>query len=447
MLLDDTIAAISTPIGEGALAVIRISGPDALRIANTIFKPAGHKESLPPRTLVYGRMVEEDGKVLDRGLLAIFPAPASYTGENMAELHCHGGILVSAQILQEILRLGARAAAPGEFTRRAFLNGKMDLTQAEAVMDVIRARTPASLKAAEEQLSGRLGREIEAIRVQLLQTVAHLEAYIDFPEEDIDPHTDQKLRNDIQSGIERIDALLSTALEGRILREGVQLVLCGVPNAGKSSLLNQLLGFDRAIVSPIPGTTRDTIEESASLHGIPFRITDTAGIRDSADTIEQEGILRAHKAIQAADVVVQVIDATEPHLALERDDVIIALNKTDLAPSPSLPATFQAKTIPISCTTGDGIPQLVDAIVGKVQLGLQAGGGTSLAAINARHQACLQKARARLEEALSEMDGGSAPEFISPPVRMALDSIGEVTGATGIEDILGMIFSTFCIGK
>lgn len=444
MLIDDTIAAISTPPGEGAVAVVRVSGPDAIPLARRIFRSG---RNLTERTLHFG-VFEENGERLDEGLLAVFPAPRSYTGENMAELHCHGGVLVSARLLEALLRAGARAADPGEFTRRAFLNGKMDLTQAEAVMDVIRASTPRALRAAGEQLAGRLGAEVEDIQSALVGVIAHLEAYIDFPEEDIAPHAGAALQADLAAVRARMTTLLGTARDGRILREGVRLVLCGKPNAGKSSLLNRLLGFERAIVSAIPGTTRDTIEEPASLRGLPFRITDTAGLRDTADAIEREGVARARRAIESADVVVHVIDATAPDTAALAAGEIVALNKCDLL-TPSEIEDHQSRirdSHALSSLTGAGLPALVDAIVAKAR-GASATESPMVAAINARHQACLEHARESLARAAADLASDTAPELVAVPLRAALDSLGEIVGVTDIEDILGRIFSTFCIGK
>lgn len=440
MLADDTIAAISTPPGEGAIAVIRVTGPQALDVAGRVFRGRKSIAELADRQAALGGFFHEDEKV-DEGLVVTFRGPRSYTGEDMAEFHCHGGALVTSTVYEAILAAGARAAEPGEFSQRAFLNRKMDLTQAEAVMDVIRASTPQALKAAQEQLSGRLGQEIEAIRALLLGIVAHLEAYIDFPDEDIDPHVGTQLLADMERAAARIKALIATAHEGRILREGVRLVLCGKPNAGKSSLLNRLLGFERAIVSAIPGTTRDTIEEFASLRGLPFRITDTAGLRETDDAVEREGVLRAQQAIERADVVVHVVDATDDSQLPASESEILVLNKIDLLSAP--PASSGLR---VSCLTGDGIESLVDAIVAQT-LGQRTSEAPTLAAINARHQACLERAAQTLGLAMEELKNNSAPELVALPLREALDAAGEVVGHADAEEILGQIFSTFCIGK
>jgi tRNA modification GTPase len=446
VLADDTIAAISTPPGEGAIAVIRISGPQAIAIAEQLFARAKPGRPLVERVLHFGCFRSAEEK-LDEGMAVVFRAPHSYTGEHMAEFHCHGGVLVASRLLEAVLHAEARAAEPGEFTQRAFLNGKMDLTQAEAVMDVIRASTSLALRAAEEQLSGRLGQEVEEIRSHLLRTVAHVEAYIDFPDEGILPHTGERLLAEIDIIQGRIQRLLATANEGRILREGVRLVICGAPNAGKSSLLNRLLGFDRAIVSASPGTTRDTIEELASLRGIPFRITDTAGLRETTDAVEREGVERTKRAMETADVIVRIADITQkPRLeASERE--ILALNKIDLlGPRTAAKQLPQSGPAAISCRTGEGIDRLVDLIVTKAR-GDRAADAPMLAAINARHQACLQRAQSRLCEAAEKLRAGVDPELIAVPLREALDAVGEVIGAADAEEILGEIFSTFCIGK
>jgi tRNA modification GTPase len=444
VLAEDTIAAISTPPGEGAIAVIRVSGSLAPMIARRLFARRNGFGCFVERKLHFGCFRDEQGQ-LDEGMAVVFRAPRSYTGEDMAEFHCHGGVLVASRLLEAILGAGARAAEPGEFTRRAFLNGKMDLTQAEAVMDVIRASTSVALRSAEEQLAGRLGREVEQIRSLLLGIVAHLEAHIDFPEEDIDPRTGEQLVSEIRQVRFRTEKLLATAEDGRILREGVRLVLCGEPNAGKSSLLNRLLGFERAIVSATPGTTRDTIEEFASLRGIPFRITDTAGLREGADAVEREGVERARRAMERADVIVRVIDVTKSPEFRPADREIIAANKIDLVDK-QVTGSQRQNSIAISCLTGEGIDLLVNAVVERAR-GNHPAEAPMFAAINARHQACLQRARLRLQEAEEELSSNADPELVAVPLREALDAAGEVVGSADIEEILGEIFSTFCIGK
>ncbi len=436
----ETIAAISTPPGEGALAVVRVSGPSAFIIAGRVFS-----KSVQSGRIHVGRIIDHVGVTLDEVVVTTFRAPHSYTGEDVIEISGHGGPVVSASVLQAVLTAGARAAGPGEFTQRAFLNGKLDLTQAEAVMDLIRAQTPLAARAAALQLEGRIGDEARAIADAILSVVAHLEAYIDFPDEDIEPAVGQAMIVSVSTVQERVKRLLATAPEGRILRDGVRLTLCGRPNAGKSSLLNRLTGFERAIVSPIAGTTRDTIEELVNLRGIPFRVVDTAGLREASDAVEKEGVSRARSAIASADVVIRVVDSTEPEAdPPAHEDEILVLNKSDL--KDELPSGGPPRGVLVSCLTGDGIETLVDALVSRVRGGNVAM-GESNAAINARHQACLHRASAALDDARGAMVAQIAPEFIAVELRLALDAVGEVTGRLDTEDILDRIFGTFCIGK
>jgi tRNA modification GTPase len=442
-LSSDTIAAIATPLGEGAIAMIRISGPDSFHLMSRIFKPAGTLKSLIPRRATYGE-IRDGGEVLDQVLVTLFPAPASFSGEDIAEITCHGGILLTARILETVLRYGARPADAGEFSQRAFFNGKIDLTQAEAIMDIISARTPPALRAAALQLSGRLGNEILHLRDAVLETVAHLEAWIDFPEEGIDPASGRVLVAKINTALERTKNLLSTADEGRVLREGIRVAIVGLPNAGKSSLLNRLLGMDRAIVSEIPGTTRDTIEESACLRGILFRLTDTAGLRETADPVEREGVARSGRAMECADLILRVFDAQDekpPERLTERE--ILVANKSDLLPK----ATNQhIDAISVSSLTGEGFEALLDAMT-------DAGGakhiatGDSLAAINSRHKVLLESAASSLQAATELVQASAPPELSAIELRSALDALGRIVGATDTEDILGEIFGRFCIGK
>ena len=451
-----TIAAISTPFGEGAIAMLRVSGPEAVAIADGVFLGKGKPSQAPARTQLFGK-IADGSEVIDEVLLSVFRAPASYTGEDLVEISCHGGILVTRRILTLLLDRGARSAGPGEFTQRAFLNSRMDLTQAEAVMDLIRAQTSLALRAATEQLEGRLGARIREIRELLLGLLAHVEAFIDFPDEDIDPHTGATLLKKLDEARGQISELLQTADQGRILREGVRTVICGRPNVGKSSLLNLLLGYERAIVSETPGTTRDTIEEVINLRGVPLRLVDTAGLRESVDHIEIEGMARTRQQMERADLVLQVFDASAPPLdqasglALKSfgretkgaSSTIAVLNKSDLGEHPDW-REFDA--IRISCKTIEGLDTLAGAIFSRV-MGGHVNTEDMGVAINARHQACLKNAERFCEAARKAMAGGLSAEFIAVDLRAALDAVGEVVGRVDSEEILGKIFSSFCIGK
>ena len=441
-----TIAAIASPMGTGAISVIRISGPDAIRVAD--LATAGKAASLLPRITHFCHIREAGGEVIDDGLMTVFLGPNSYTGEDSVEFTGHGGILVTREVLARFLACGAIAAGPGEFTQRAFLNGKLDLTQAEGVMDLISAQTRLSLRAARSQLEGTLGKRTTAARDQLLETLAHLEAWIDFPEEGIDPQTGALLRGRVSAVLAVVDSLLATADQGRVLREGVRTVIFGEPNVGKSSLLNRLLGFERAIVSDIAGTTRDTIEEIINLRGIPLRLVDTAGMRESDDRIEVEGIQRTVRQIEAADLLLEIADASQPRppdgvLPATAAQHLLVLNKTDLGEHPSW---TEIKAVRLSCTTGDGFDSLSDAIRDALHFS-EADWGEHAVAINARHQASLLLARSCLIAALELLDDRSDPELAAIDLREALDALGEIPGKVDTEDLLGVIFSSFCIGK
>lgn len=424
--------------------MIRLSGEKAIPLADEIFRAKTKPSTFPVRMQHFGGIA--DGElIIDDGLLTVFRRPASYTGEDVVEIACHGGILVTRRILQLLLARGARSAEPGEFTQRAFLNGKMDLTQAEAVMDLIRAQTDLAMRAATEQLEGRLGTKIRELREQLLALLSHVEAFIDFPDEDIDPDTGETLLRNLDAVREGIAMLLRTADQGKVLREGVRTVIYGAPNVGKSSLLNLLLGYERAIVSETPGTTRDTIEEVINLRGIPLRLVDTAGMRESGDHIEREGIERTRKQVERADLVLSVFDASQPPPASlhNHDRAIVVLNKTDLGEHQGWQAVSGAR---ISCTKGEGMDRLAGMIFERVMGGGIASADASIA-INARHQDCLQNAARFCEAARQAICDRLSAEFISVEIRAALDAVGEVVGKVDSEELLGKIFSTFCIGK
>src|SRR5213082_3044204 len=335
MTVSDTIAAISTPPGEGAIALVRVSGANAIEVADKIFHGKETPSQFEPHVHHFGEIFGPEGRLIDQVVLSIHRAPASYSGEDLVEISCHGGTLVSAKILEACLRAGARAARPGEFTERAFLNGKMDLTQAEAVIDLIRAKTDLALRSATEQLEGRLGEQIGKIREELVELLAHINASIDFPEEGITPDEGETLGARFGSIREEIAALLATADHGCVLREGVRVVIYGATNAGKSSLLNRLLGYDRVIVSDTHGTTRDTIEETVNLEGVPIRLLDTAGLRASESELEREGIARTEKSLKLANLRLHIAERNAPKPAYFNGQTsdpteIVVLNKSDL---------------------------------------------------------------------------------------------------------------------
>ena len=454
MFFHDTIAAIASPPGEGAVALVRISGPEALSIAASLFQGRTAFSSMKTRHLYFGKIVEKS-KVIDEVLLSIFKAPQSYTGEEMVEISCHGGSLISACVLKAILDAGARMARAGEFTQRAYLHGKMDLTQAEAVMDLIQSQTTRAQHIATEQLAGRLGKEIALLKADLLAAVAHLEAFIDFPEEDIAPETGRALQERLGKSRNQLLRLLATAPEGRLVREGLSLALCGAPNAGKSSLLNVLLGRDRAIVTAIAGTTRDLLEEMTSLSGFPFRLIDTAGLRETEELIEKEGIARTHQAMALADLTLHLVDVTQLEIGsgnaispLQSEELLV-FNKIDLLSDNATLRAAYPEAVFLSCKTEQGLEELKTAIISRVTGNLATTGeqSSSAFAINARHQACLQRALTSLDAVLELFKTEQPPELLAIELHAALQALGDVVGESNTEDILGEIFGNFCIGK
>ena len=455
MTVSDTIAAISTPPGEGAIALVRISGANAIQMADEIFRGKERPSKFASHVQHLGEIFGTENRLIDQVVLSVHRAPASYTGEDLVEISCHGGTLVSAKVLDVCLRAGARAARPGEFTERAFLNGKMDLTQAEAVIDLIRARTDLALRSATEQLEGRLGDQIRNIRDELIALLAHINASIDFPEEGIEPDEDETLCTRLDSVRSEIDLLLATADQGRVLREGVRVVIYGATNAGKSSLLNRLLGYDRVIVSDTHGTTRDTIEETINLEGVPVRLLDTAGLRASESDLERAGIDRTEKSLQLADLRLHIADRNSPkpaHFnsrklsefngATSDPNEIVILNKSDL------PEDKDWKDFPalrISCVTEDGMPQLKQEILARIRD--QNLRPESAIAINTRHRDCLRRALESCDRARTALGDGLSGEYVSVDLDQALRAVGEVIGVVDVEQILDSVFSQFCIGK
>ena len=450
---DDTIAAVATALGEAGLAIIRISGGASITVAGKIFVRSSTQDSsldaVPSHTVHYGKIVQ-DGQVLDEVLVTVMRAPRTFTREDTVEIACHGGVLVTKTILDAVLANGARLALPGEFTRRAFLNGRIDLTQAEAVADLIHARSELAMQAANAQLAGGLSYKINTLRDDLMKTLAHIEAHIDFPDEDIAPDSRAALQVRLESAVDFVDELLRLAKEGQILRRGVRAAIIGEPNVGKSSLLNQLLGRDRAIVSPIPGTTRDTIEETANIGGIPITFVDTAGLRDSVDMVEQEGMRRSLASATEAELILYVVDASSPVSDAQRakawreeEHTLVVRNKIDLGVS-ALPTS--SRTVDVSCVTGQGIEALKDAIKEMFWSGSIEAEMIEVM-INARHQNALHRARAALLETVESFSAERGLELIAVDLRAAASAVGEIVGKTCTDDLLDAIFSQFCLGK
>lgn len=455
MLTDDTIAAISTPMGEGGIAIIRISGPFAFSIADRLFVSGdGKPSSFASHTIRFGSIAHE-GRFIDHVMLSVMRQPRTYTGDDVVEINCHGGIVTTRRILQLCLQTGARLAEPGEFTKRAFLNGKLDLAQAESVMDLIHARTERAQSVAAQVLDGHLSTRVNRIRDRLTTVLAHIEAHIDFPDEDISPDTTENLLAELQTIASEIQQLLATAPEGKILREGVPVAIIGRPNAGKSSIMNALLGHDRSIVTPVAGTTRDTIEEYANIRGLPIRFTDTAGIRQARGLVEHAGIERSRKALNASVIALHILDGSRSFHVSDCDlrqhatskTSIVVINKIDLPRKLKLPDDWSGlDQVEVSAKTCVGLEQLKDLLSAKVLGG--SGGSTDLeVAINERHANSLLDAKRHLTHSIVSMKKHDNLEVIAQGLRLTLDAVGEIVGKTTTEDILAKIFSTFCIGK
>lgn len=463
-MLDDTIAAISTPLGEGGIGIVRISGPQALDVAEKIFRPAVNQAWREQKyKLVYGHVVDPgSGTAVDEVLLGIMPAPHSYTREDVVEINCHGGPVPLRRILSLTLEAGARLAEPGEFSKRAFLNGRLDLARAEAVIDIIRATTDDALQVAFNQLSGRLSQKIDSVLEELLAVVALVEATIDFPEDEVEDYSPGEVKKRLHKTIDEINALIETAETGKVYREGVRTVIVGKPNVGKSSLLNVLLREKRAIVTDVPGTTRDVIEEILNLGGVPVVLTDTAGIRETGDAVEMIGVERTRESIARADLVLAVLDVAG---GLEREDReiirlvrgrrgIVVLNKIDAADrekTVSIKKIMEEQmpdwpVVEISALQEKGIRKLEQTVV-ELVTGGRVTPREGVMVSNVRHKNQLVKAGRHLREALEAVENGLTAELVAVDIRAAWEAVGEINGRVITEDIVDKIFTDFCIGK
>lgn len=454
----DTISAVATAMGEGGIAIIRVSGSKALEIVNKIFKGKSSTDifNMKPYTMKYGHIVDENNEVIDEVIISFFKAPRSFTAEDTVEINCHGGVVATNKVLQATIKAGARLAEPGEFTKRAFLNGRIDLSQAEAVMDIISAKTELSMKSAMAQSQGRLSQEINKLRSETLEVLSLIEYAVDFTEDDEEP--DETIPVRVKESVERliteVDGLLKTADEGKLIREGLSMVIVGKPNVGKSSLLNSLLNEKRAIVTDIAGTTRDVIEEYINLDGIPIRLVDTAGIRETEDVVEKIGVEKSKEKINEADLVVFMLDTSRELDDEDREIIdyikdrkhIVLLNKVDLERKLDLHNIKDLKnTIEISAKTGFGITELKEKIKE-----LFFGGAIdteSVMVTNTRHKQALYRAIENLELGLNGLNHNEFLDLISIYITSSLRALGEITGAELEEDLVNKIFAEFCCGK
>ena len=459
MFIDDTIAAIATAPGEGGIGIIRISGEKSLQVAQSIFKSKSGKmiKDYNARTLIYGTVVDNE-KVIDEVLVAYMKGPNSYTAEDVIEINCHGGFISVKKILELILSKGVRLAEAGEFTKRAFLNGRIDLSQAEAIIDVIKSKTDMAHEVAQSQLEGSLAKKIKDLRMNVTEVLAHLEVSIDFAEEDVEEITYQTLEEKALELRNEIKKLYDTAESGKILRDGLKTVIVGKPNVGKSSLLNSILGENRAIVTDIAGTTRDVIEEFVNIKGIPLKIVDTAGIRETEDVVEKIGVEKSRESFSTADLVIMVLDASrklseedmEILESLKNKKTIVLLNKMDIEPQIELEKIEEfinsEDIIKISALKHQGIEELQDKIEAMVYHG-SVKNSSNLMITNSRHKDALFKAYESINDAISAIEQRMPYDFIEVDFKNIWDYLGYINGDTVREDLLDTIFANFCIGK
>ena len=450
----DVIAAIATGAAPTAIGVVRVSGQGCFDLCAAVFTPALGQSfaALEPRKMTYGSLLDRQGRCIDRGLAVRFPGPHSYTGEDSAEFHCHGSPVVLREVLSALFAAGARQAGPGEFTKRAFLNGRLDLTEAEAVADLIESETAAAARNAAAQLGGSLRRDFEAVYDRLLDMTSQFYAVVDYPDEDIQDLGPAELAASLRNCAAILDRLLATCDRGRVLKNGVRTAIIGRPNAGKSSLLNALAGYERCLVTDIPGTTRDTVEESVLCGGVRLRLTDTAGIHDTADTVERLGVERSRRALESADLILAVIDGSAAPTAEDRAvldlarksgaPVIVILSKLDLGAAPDTLADGAA--IRLSARTGEGISLLEEAVASLFPAGDGADGAVLT---NERQQEAALRARRAISRAAEALESGMTPDAVLTDAEEALSALGELTGRTAGEAIVSRIFQRFCVGK
>lgn len=454
---DDTITAIATPLGEGGLGVVRLSGSRALPIADRIFKSSRPLSDAPSHTLHHGHIYKDD-QLLDEAVAALFKAPRSYTGEDVVEFSCHGSPVILKDIVALCVSNGARLAEPGEFTQRAYLNGKMDLLQAEAVAELVHAQSSRAVKAAAQQLNGQLSGRIKSIRDRLVDLLARVEANLDFVEEDIPGLPKEEMKNSLEEARSACAELLATSVRGRNIRQGVRVVFMGRPNVGKSSLFNALLAEDRAIVTNIPGTTRDILEEKMEWNGYPVVLVDTAGLRDSTDEVEKKGTERARSAHGAADVLLFVIDGSAPISAEDRAQIKSVQGKSVVAVVNKADKTVKFETadlkklgwpvVTTSALNGKGLSELKEKVLASVGAASSRAETEDAPVVsNLRHIESIESAQSHLKNALTALAARKSEEEISVEIKAALDRLGELTGESAAEDVLNSIFRQFCIGK
>lgn len=456
-MLFDTIAAISTPRGEGGIGIVRISGDDAFEIIGKIFKPKSGKKISELRnfSINYGHIYDGD-TLIDEVMVSIMKAPHTYTKENVVEINCHGGVVVTERILGTVLKYGARHAEIGEFTRRAFLNGRIDLTQAEAVIDIIHGKTENSVSLSLNQLRGDLKEQIEHLKKLVLDVAAHINVVLDYPEEGIDDPLPEHLVDNLQEVVDTTDRLIKSYDKGKMIKEGIKTAIVGKPNVGKSSLLNSVLKEERAIVTHIPGTTRDVIEEVVNLKGVPLILVDTAGIRKTDDIVENIGVEKSKKMIENADLILFVIDSSRPlededlkiHDSINADKVIGIINKIDMERKADISKlTKVTKWIEISAKENIGIDEMEDEIYNHIIDGNVEDSSQKITITNVRHKSALEKTKKYIENIFETIDLGLPMDLMAVDIKGALDSLSEVTGEISSEDLLDHIFSNFCVGK